>query len=52
MEITKNECLQESYFGQKTAEFLAIDYDENQLLMDEFSDKACHPRGGILLDVK
>jgi hypothetical protein len=52
MEVTKNECLQEFYVGQNTAEFLAIDYDENQLLVEEFSDKACHPRRGILLDVK
>ena len=42
MEAIKNECLQENYIGQKTAEVLAIDYDENQLLVAEVSDKASH----------
>lgn len=52
MEGIKNECLQELYIGQKTAEFLAIDYDENQLLGAEFSNKERHQRREALSDVK
>ena len=32
-----NEYLKEYYIGQKTAELLKIDYDENQFLAKEFS---------------
>jgi len=42
MEAIKNKCLQESYIGQKMAESLAIDYDENQLLVKELSENANH----------
>ena len=42
MEKVKNERLQEVYIGQETATVLAIDYDENQLLVKEFADKARH----------
>jgi hypothetical protein len=52
MKVTKNKCLQESYIGQEIAEVLAIDYDENQLLAKEFSDKERHQRKETLPDVK
>ena len=48
----KNERLQEAYIGQKIATVLAIDYDENQLLVKEFSDKAHHWSMEALPDVK
>jgi len=51
MEEIKNEYLQESYIGQKTSECLAIDYDENQFLAKEFSDKKWHSRKENLPDV-
>ena len=52
MEALNNERLKEKYIGQKTAEILAIDYDENQFLVKEFSDKSGHPRREALPDVK
>ena len=52
MEAIKNECLQENYIGQKTAEVLAIDYDENQLLVDEFFDRTHGDRKEWEIDVK
>jgi hypothetical protein len=52
MDAIKNECLQQSYIGQKTAENLAVDYDENQLLVKEFSNKVCHWSMEALPDVK
>lgn len=52
MEKIKNERLQEAYIGQKTATVLAIDYDENQLLVKELSDKARHWSREALPDVK
>ncbi|MGE1063580.1 hypothetical protein NXG27_13295 [Megasphaera paucivorans] len=52
MESRKSEYLQEFYIGQKTAEILAIDYDENQLLVAELSSKKCHQRKETMPDVK
>jgi hypothetical protein len=52
MEKIKNERLQEAYIGQETATVLAIDYDENQLLVKEFSDKARQWSREALPDVK
>lgn len=37
--MKKEDKLQDNYIGRKTAEVLAIDYDENQLLVEEFSDR-------------
>jgi len=44
MGVIKRGYLQDDYLGQKTAETLAIDYDENQLLGKEFSDRHYQPR--------
>jgi hypothetical protein len=52
MEKIKNERLQEAYIGQEIAKVLAIDYDENQLLVKEFSDKKRHWQMEALQDVK
>lgn len=52
MRVIKNERLQESYIGQKVAEVLAIDYDENQLLVAELSNKIGYQRRETLPDVK
>lgn len=52
MEKINNESLKEYYIGQKTAELLGIDYDENQCLIKEFSDKKSYQREERLLDVK
>lgn len=52
MEVIKNECLHESYIGKKTSEILSIDYDENQLLATEFSNKEDYQRKKIFPDVK
>ncbi|WP_154651094.1 hypothetical protein [Propionispira raffinosivorans] len=51
METIKNERLQESYIGQKMAENLAIDYDENQLLVKKFFASGNHQRKEVLPDV-
>lgn len=50
--MKKKDKLQDDYAGQKTAENLAIDYDENQLLVAELSNKKCHQRKETLPDVK
>lgn len=50
--MKKTEYLQEFYMGIKVAETLAIDYDENQLLVKEFSDRENHKRKEIMPDVK
>lgn len=50
--MKKEDKLQDDYIGQKTAEILAIDYDENQLFVAEVSNKVRHYRKGISLDVK
>ena len=51
MKAIENAYLQEGYISQKISELLAIDYDENQLLVEEFSD--CNvTRKGALLYVK
>ncbi|WP_182186682.1 hypothetical protein [Pectinatus frisingensis] len=50
--IKKEDKLQDDYIGQEIAEVLAIDYDENQLLTAEFSNKAGHQRRGTQPDVK
>lgn len=50
--MKKEDKLQDDYIGQMKAEFLAIDYDENQLLLAELSNKKCHQRKETLLDVK
>lgn len=50
--MKKEDKLQEDYIGQITAEVLAIDYDENQLLTAEFSNKVGHQKRGTLTDVK
>ena len=39
MKSIKEDKLRDDYIGQKTAEILAIDYDENQLLTAEFFEK-------------
>ena len=52
MEVIKSGYLQDDYLGQKTAETLAIDYDENQLLVKELSDRRYQPRREELLNVK
>lgn len=52
METIKDEYLQDAYIGQKTAEILAIDYDENQLLAVEFSNRQHSREEGDLQDGK
>ena len=50
--MKKTEYLQEDYVGRRTAANLAIDYDENQLLAEEFLDGAHCDRKKCGIDVK
>ena len=50
--INKENKLQDNYIGQKAADILAIDYDENQLLTAEFSDKTGQQKREAWSDVK
>lgn len=50
--MKKEDKLQDDYIGQKTAEVLAIDYDENQLLAATFSSPIRKQRREALSDVK
>ncbi|WP_196591919.1 hypothetical protein [Pectinatus frisingensis] len=53
MELMKRtEYLQEDYIGRKIAANLAIDYDENQLLVEEFLDRTHGDRKECEIDVK
>lgn len=52
MKSIKEDKLRDSYIGQKTAEVLAIDYDENQLLTAEFSNSIREQRRAALTDGK
>jgi len=42
--IKKTDYLQENHIGRKIAEILAIDYDENQFLEEEFLDNSYYYR--------
>lgn len=50
--MKKEDKLQDYYIGQKAAEALAIDYDENQLLAAAFSSSIRKQRREALSDVK
>ena len=52
LQFTKEDKLQDDYIGQKAAEVLAIDYDENQLLAAAFSSLIRKQRRVALSDVK
>lgn len=46
--IKETDELRDDFIGRKIAEDLAIDYDENQLLIKEFSNKLGHQKRGNL----
>ena len=50
--MKKEDKLHDYYIGQKAAEALAIDYDENQLLAAAFSSSIRKQRREALSDVK
>ena len=50
--IKKENKLQDNYIGEKTAGFLAIDYDENQILTANFSHLIRKQRRAVLKDAK
>lgn len=50
--MKKENKLQDYYIGQKTTEILAIDYEENQILVAELSNKKFHQTKETQPDVK
>lgn len=52
MEAIKSEYYHDSYLGQRKSEKLEIDYDENLLLVKEFSDEHDYLKKGGLLHGK
>ncbi|MGL5256704.1 MAG: hypothetical protein ACRC76_06675 [Proteocatella sp.] len=50
--MKKEYKLQDDYIGLRISEVLAINYDENQLLVEEFSDKIGRPKKESVPNVK